>query len=146
MEYKSGSIDGIDPNTFYANGYKGIREMQHATGNLDEVLQIDKASSYPWIYILDRSKVTTDEANNTGTETYAFQRDFLTSLSNIPIKAEEVIRVIVGYKMYVDNKSSSPKAKGYSGETLLEWEIIEARAMTLLTATGLAMTAALLSF
>ena len=67
-------------------------------------MEDEETPSHPWIYELDRSSITTDEENGTGTETCAFRRDFETSLSNIPIKAGVVLRVMVGYKMYFDKQ------------------------------------------
>ena len=65
-------------------------------------MESEETPSHPWIYELSRTKMTTDQENNYGTETCAFRRDFDTSLSNIPIKAGVVLKVMAGYKMYQD--------------------------------------------
>ena len=50
--------------------------------------------------MLENSGFTTDEANDTGTETCTFMRDFETPLSDISIKADITLKTMVGYKVY----------------------------------------------
>ena len=75
--------------------------------------------------MLKNSKITTDQASDQGTETCAFKRDFETSLSDIFIKADVTLKVMVGYKVYRGKFWNEPAQKGYSGQTFMEWTIVE---------------------
>ena len=125
LEFRESSIDSIDLNIFYAKGYKGFLELQYQTGKPEDIAESDQTATHPWIYVLKNSKITIDEANDTGTETCAFKRDFETSLSDIFIKADVTLKVMVGYKVYRGKFWNEPSQKGYSGQTFMEWTIVE---------------------
>ena len=107
---------GIDLNVFYPKGYKGFSELQYQTGKPEDIAKDDQTATHPWIYVLENSKITTDQANDTGTETCAFKRDFETSLSDIFVKADVTLKTMVGYKVYRGKFWNEPSQKGYSGQ------------------------------
>ena len=83
---------------------------------------------------MDKSEIK--NSGDGGIETCFFKRNFLTSLSDIPLKVNEDIRVMVGYKMFLAKKEESPAAKGYSGEEMLKWRILDAGSSALMVATS----------
>ena len=146
MEYREVSINVIEEAIFFNKSYKGESKIYLATGKPADMLEQERIDDTPWSTVMDKSAVTTDKLFDEGTMVCAFKRDFETEFSNIPIKVDGTLKVMVGYKMFLDKEWHKPGAEGYSGDRLMEWLIIDTHAVTLLTAGTLAVVAALFSF
>ena len=85
----------------------------------------EHSSFQPWRLDLRRGRLTTDAASGTGINRCTFKRNFDTPHSFIVFKEGMTLQVITGYKMYENSEEYTPKYKGFSGVTPLEWTVLE---------------------
>ena len=56
-----------------------------------------------------------------------------------------VLKVLTGYKLYTSSSMSTPEVKGYSGDNLMEWTVLEG-AVAGLSASAIALVTVLAGF
>lgn len=115
----------IRSNYLYRIGYRGVRTLQYAEGRHDELFFVEEEQTdqYPWLVNEDKTSIKRDDKEEIFTETCSITRDFLTTYSNIPLKAKEKFEVNVGYKVYRSPTYIMPLYKGH--KLNMEWVIAE---------------------
>ena len=102
--------------------------MKDAVGAFNEIVILNKTSTYPWFIDYDMSWVkivqNEDDPNETRTQIHcAVFRDFITDWSEIEIKVGDTLKAITGYRMYSTDTSQIPYAKGNSDR--FEMQVLE---------------------
>lgn len=106
LRYNQAALAGINYSNSYRVGYRGSGRLHTAVGKHTLLLRNSEGNQqvndFPWHIDLKKSKITRNQAANDFKETCTIWRDFVTTYSDIPIKAGEPIKLILGYKVYLD--------------------------------------------
>ena len=121
FQYKDKILDGgVSIANSIIQGYKGVKEMKDGIGAFDQITILNKTSTYPWFIDYERSNVTKmSDAETRETKlltTCSVFRDFVTDWSEIEIKGGMTLTGTSGYRLYTDDRATSPFAKGNSSK------------------------------
>ena len=64
-------------------------------------------------------------------ERCTFKRNFNSPNSYIQLKEGMTLKVMTGYKLYLSSSWSTAEKKGYSGDEMMEWTILEGAVVSL---------------
>lgn len=128
----------------FGYGYRGKSELNEAIGQHGSLNVNEHESFQPWRLDLRRGNITQNEETGTFYERCTFKRNFNSPHSFLQLKEGMTLKVMTGYKFYFSSTWTTPNNKGYSGETPMEWTILEG-ATASLTTGAVALAAMVLS-
>ena len=131
-------------------GYKGVSEMKDGIGAFDQITILNKTSTYPWFIDYERSNVTKisvadpkpDEPETKLLTTCSVFRDFVTDWSEIAIKGGDTLTALTGYRLYTDDRATSPFSKGNSNK--FEMQVLDSASYGMAVAASTLLLSAVL--
>ena len=121
--------------------------MKDGIGAFNEIVILNKTSTYPWFIDYERSdvkKISDAETQETKLVTScSVFRDFVTDWSEIEIKVGDELTAVTGYRMYSSDTQTSPFSKGNSDRITLKVLEEATGLVTAITATSLLLLSVL---
>ena len=148
FQYTDKILDGgVSIANSIIQGYKGVLEIKDGIGAFNEIVILNKTSTYPWFIDYERSdvkKISDAETQQTKlVTTCSVFRDFITDWSEIEIKVGDELKAVTGYRMYSGDTQTSPFVKGNSDRISLKVMEGASGLVSAITATSLLLLSVL---
>lgn len=115
--------ESLTSSDWYFYGFNGTEPLYNNTpGTYDNLNRIEQTKEYPWftinnqcqIYVQENEDRRSRDGPQPGVVQVAIWRDFSTSWSDIELKVDQEIEMILGYRVYPGDTATSTVARGVS--------------------------------